>query len=271
MKVIIITRQEILRVFAVLVIGIFACVVTAQGVSAVQASSQPQKIPIYSVETTEKKVAISFNTAWENRQTEALISILNQFQVNASFFVTGTWIDSYPESAKAIFDAGNELCNYSDTGSYMTRLSKEQILSEIEMCNQKIISVTETPPTLFRAPYGDYDNTVLEFAEKTGMQTVIGNIDSWDWKNLNAQEIYNRVTSLIQPGSILLFQNGAEHTTEVLPLILKFLQDNGYQIVPVSALVYQGEYLIDNAGKQIPEGLTSASLPIESQDAAVLS
>ena len=81
--------------------------------------------------------------------------------------------------------------------------------------------------------------------------TIQWSVDSLDWKDLSAQAIYERVTTKIEPGSIVLFHNAAKHTPEALPMILKYLKDNGYTAVPISELIYKENYKIDTAGKQI--------------------
>ena len=76
--------------------------------------------------------------------------------------------------------------------------------------------------------------------------------DSLDWKELPASEITQRVTSKVQPGSIVLFHNAALHTPEALPAILEYLLQEGYTIVPISQLLLTGEYTMDHTGRQCP-------------------
>ena len=78
-------------------------------------------------------------------------------------------------------------------------------------------------------------------------------MDSLDWKELSAGEIYDRVTSRVQPGSIVLFHNAALHTPEALPSIIEFLLQDGYDIVPVTDLLLKEEYTIDHTGRQCPK------------------
>ena len=77
-------------------------------------------------------------------------------------------------------------------------------------------------------------------------------MDSLDWKDLSAAEITRRVTSKVQPGSIVLFHNAGLHTPEALPDILDYLAKEGYTLVPISKLILTGDYTIDHAGKQCP-------------------
>ena len=89
---------------------------------------------------------------------------------------------------------------------------------------------------------------------------AVWDVDSLDWKDLSAAEITQRVTSRVQPGSIVLFHNAALHTPEALPGIIEALLQDGYEIVPVSQLILPGEcgvdYAMDHTGKQcrIQEG-----------------
>jgi len=81
--------------------------------------------------------------------------------------------------------------------------------------------------------------------------TFISNTDSLDWKNPTPKQIVERVTTQVKPGSIVLFHNGAKNTPTALPTVIETLQAHGYQIVPVSQLIYKDHYTMDNAGMQI--------------------
>ena len=76
--------------------------------------------------------------------------------------------------------------------------------------------------------------------------------DSLDWKEIPADEITQRVTSKVGPGSIVLFHNAALHTPEALPSILEQLTQEGYTFVPISQLILTGNYSIDHTGRQCP-------------------
>ena len=147
--------------------------------SAVTFAQNDRKLPIYCVETDKKQVAISFDAAWGNDDTEQLISILKEYEVPATFFVVGSWVDKYPESVKQLSDAGHQVQNHSNTHPYMTQLSTEQMKNELESCNQKIEAITGACPTLFRPPYGDYDNAVIDAVADMKMYTI-----QWDVETL---------------------------------------------------------------------------------------
>lgn len=214
-------------------------------------ANQDRLLPIYCVETEKKQVAISFDAAWGNDDTQQLIDILKEYNAPATFFVVGAWVDKYPESVKALHDAGHQIQNHSNTHPHMPQLSREQMKDEIESCNQKIASITGVTPTLLRPPYGDYDNALIETMTELEMYTIQWDVDSLDWKDsATPQSICNRVTSKVKNGSIVLFHNDADHTPAALPNILKCLKDEGYEFVFISDLIYKENYEIIHDGTQ---------------------
>lgn len=246
MRFIILTRHRLMLCAA----AVAAVGVAIAGSLAVFAGSD-RLLPIYCVETDKKQLAISFDAAWGNDDTQALIDILAKYDVPATFFVVGAWVDKYPESVEALHKAGHHIENHSNTHPHMPQLSKAQMAEELESCNKKIQSITGICPTLLRPPYGDYDNCLIETAQSCNMQVIQWSVDSLDWKeNASAESICRRVTSKVKNGSIVLFHNDADHTPEALPTILKCLKDEGYEFVFISDLIYKENYEIKHDGTQ---------------------
>ena len=189
---------------------------------------------------------------WGNEDTQELIDILGRYGVRATFFVVGDWVDKYPESVQALHDAGHEVMNHSNTHAHMNQLSAQEIIADVEACNDKIEAVTGVRPTLIRPPYGEYNDQVISAIRSIGMEPIQWDVDSLDWKEISAQEITQRVTSRVQSGSIVLFHNAALHTPEALPGILECLLQEGYTFVPISELILEEPYTIDHTGRQCP-------------------
>ncbi len=220
----------------------------------VGAAASQRELPVYSVEREGKYVSLSFDAAWGNEDTQLLIDILGKYGVKATFFVVGQWVDRYPDSVKALHDAGHEVMNHSDLHPHMSKLSAAQIVSEVGACNDKMQAVTGVRPTLFRCPYGEYDDNVISAVRGMGMDVIQWDVDSLDWKDLSAGEITRRVTGRVGPGSIVLFHTAGLHTREALPAILDFLVSEGYTVVPISELVLTGDTYIDHTGRQHAAG-----------------
>ena len=216
----------------------------------VGASSTTRQLPVYSVQRDDKVVALSFDAAWGNEDTQTLIDILDKYDIHATFFVVGDWVDKYPESVKALSDAGNEVMNHSSHHAHFSQLNDSEIVSDITACNEKIAAVTGETPGLFRCPYGEYDDHVISAVNGMGMTAVQWDVDSLDWKGISADEIKSRVLKNVSPGSIVLFHNAAENTPQALPGIIESLIADGYRIVPISQMLLSGDYTIDHTGRQ---------------------
>ena len=214
--------------------------------------SAARQLPIYCVQRDQKLVSISFDAAWGNEDTQQLIDILGQYNVKATFFVVGAWADKYPESVKALHDAGHEVMNHSNTHAHYPQLSQQEVVADLNACNDKIEAITGERPTLVRLPYGDYDDCSIQAVRSIGMQPIQWDVDSLDWKEISAPEIQKRVVNKVCPGSIVLFHNAALHTPEALPGILEQLTQEGYTFVPISQLILTEEYSIDHTGRQCP-------------------
>lgn len=236
---------------ALAVAAIFAVVCSP---TAVRASVATKKLPIYCVQRDDRCVSLTFDAAWGNEDTQTLIDILGKYNVKATFFVVGAWVDKYPESVKALSDAGHEVMSHSNDHAHFSQLSTDQIVENLNTCNDKIEAVTGTRPTLFRCPYGEYDDHVVSAVTGMGMYTIQWDVDSLDWKDYDAKTIYKRVTSAVAPGSIVLFHNAALHTPEALADIIEYLISEGYSIVPVSELLLSEDFEMDHTGRMCKAG-----------------
>lgn len=220
--------------------------------AAVSVAGTSRQLPIYCVQRDQKVVSISFDAAWGNEDTQQLIDILGKYNIKATFFVVGEWVEKYPDSVKALHDAGHEIMNHSNTHAHYPQLSAEEVVKDLNDCNDKIEKITGVRPTLVRLPYGDYDDKSVNAVRSINMEPIQWDVDSLDWKDLSATEITKRVTSKVQPGSIVLFHNAAKHTPEALPAILEQLLQDGYTFLPISQIILDGEYTIDHTGRQCP-------------------
>lgn len=218
---------------------------------AVAVFSKQRKIPIYSVETEEKKVAISFDCAWGTDYTDRLLSVMREENVPSTFFMVEFWTTKYPEFVAKIAGEGHAIGTHSSTHSYMSKLSEQQIRAELESSSRAIEAITGEKVVLFRPPYGDYDDLLVQTAESMGLFTIQWDVDSLDWKNLSASEIENRVVSRVRNGSIVLFHNNGLHTADALPNIIRTLKEKGYSFVRVDELIYRENFVVDSNGRQI--------------------
>lgn len=241
-------RKMMTVISVLLAITVMSGLVAGQYISSASAT---KKLPIYSVQTDKKEVAITFDAAWTNQDTDELIKILKKHKATATFFIVGDWADRFPESVRAFYDAGHTIANHSDTHKAFSKCTREEIRKEITACNEKLEKIIGEEITLVRAPLGDYTKESLEVAESLGMKTIQWNCDSLDYTKISVEEIVNRVVNGTQNGSVILFHNGVENTVESLDRILTNLEKQGYSFVSVNDLIYKDNYYLDHTGKQI--------------------
>jgi len=257
MKVFYISRKMGTLIAGVLVVAlivgvwIFAAATdsSTQETMAVKGESH-RELPIYNVKTEEKKVAITFDAAWGEEKTAGLLELLEQYDIDATFFLIGYWVDQYPDNVKAIAEAGHEIGSHSDTHPYMTKLSTEEMQKELSTVAGKIKAITGSEPSLFRAPYGDYNDAVVKTVRGEGLEMIQWDVDSLDWKGLSGDEMLVRVKKKVQPGSILLFHNNSENLLDGVKKTLDYLKAEGYSFCRVSELIYPEPYTIAPNGMQ---------------------
>jgi len=267
MKILVWKSRRLALLCALMAVGMFACIAVYPFAAGAYPADRP--LPIYCVERPQKVCSISFDAAWGNEDTQLLIDILGKYNVKATFFVVGDWVSKYPESVRALADAGHEVMSHSSHHDHYNALSAEQITADLKESCDKIEAVTGTRPSLIRCPYGEYDDHVITAIRRCGMEPIQWSVDSLDWKGISAAEITQRVTERVEPGSIILFHNAAEHTPEALPNILKYLISQGYTVLPISKLVFPGicgeDYSIDHTGKQSALAAPRQASPSESE------
>lgn len=209
-----------------------------------------KKLPIYCVNTEEKKIAISFDTNWGSDNTKKILDILDKENVKATFFLIGAWVDKYPEYTKEIYKRGHEIGNHSDTHPDFAVISRNKMIQEIAITDAKLMKLIGKATDIFRFPSGSYNENAVNVVESTNHFCIQWDVDSVDWKEYGEDIEYNKVMKKVKPGSILLFHNNAKYTPRTLPRIIKDLKAEGYKFVKISDIIYKKNYYIDYNGKQ---------------------
>ena len=252
MKFLVLKKTIVFATFGLIVLcAVLAMPLGENSISAVFFGDNLRKVPIYNVDTTEKQVAISFDAAWGADKTEGIMEILKEYDVGATFFLVGFWAEKYPDLVKQIHENGYEIGTHSNTHPDLTKLNRDQIDLELNNSISAIkTACADVDIKLFRAPYGAYNNTVIDSAENLGLKTIQWDVDSLDWKGLSGAEIATRIMDRVKPGSIILCHNNSDHILDALPIVLDRLKMQGYKITCIGDLVYGDNYTIDRAGVQ---------------------
>ncbi len=232
----------------VVILFVMAFMIT--GEQTVQTAVATKELPIYNVETKEKKIAFTMNCAWEADDIEKILETLSKHNTHITFFMVGDFVNRYPEAVKKIAEAGHEIGNHSDTHPHVNNLSLEKNREEIQKCSQKIEQITGKKTTLYRGPYGEYNDTVIKSAKSQNHTTIQWNLDTLDYSGLTGEEMWKRLENKLTPGSIILSHNGTKHTADSLEMLLEQIEQKGYKIVTVSELIHKENYYIDVNGTQ---------------------
>ena len=245
-------KKSILKYVSLILMGIiFSIILSSTGAYQVFYGYAVRELPIYRVQTEEKKIAISFDCAWGTDYTDSLLEIMQESNVKCTFFTVEFWAKKYPEYIKKIDSYGHELGTHSATHPYMSKLSRENIIKELSSSTKVIENITGKKVELFRPPYGDYNDTLIKTARELGLYTIQWDVDSLDWKDLSAEEICKRVLSRVKNGSIVLFHNQGLNTAKALPIIISQLKAKGYQFVSIGNLIYKDNFKMGADGTQI--------------------
>lgn len=214
-----------------------------------------KKIPIYCVETQNPQIALSFEVSGNGEDTRRMMEILAKHKLKATFFVTGDWVSQYPDEVKLIISQGHDLGNHSESHKNMSRLERGEVRRELALVHDKVKELTDVDMVLFRPPYGDYDNDVVEVADSMGYYPVQWDIDSMDWKDYGTASIVAQVLDHphLGNGSIVRLHCGSKYTPQALEKLITGIEDKGYELVPVSALIWKKGYHVDPNGRQISE------------------
>ena len=229
-----------------------AVYVTNKNSDATAVVAAKKELPIYCTEQREKVIAISFDASWGADKTIPILDILDQYQVKTTFFLVGNWVERYPEMVQEIARRGHEIGNHSDTHAHMNKLTEDGIRKELKMMSDRVEKLIGIRPTLFRPPYGEYNDRVISVARSEGYEAVQWSIDSLDWKDRGTQDIIKQCTQRVEKGDIVLFHNDSNDIVNALPSVIQHYQALDFKIIPVSEILLNAPYTIDVQGKQHP-------------------
>lgn len=249
-------NKQKIYAYAVSIVTVVLLFCVAEGLNitqnAIQTSVQSNKLlPIYSVQTDEKKVAFTMNCAWNADDIDNILKTLKENNVKITFFMVGDWVDKYPEAVKKIYEAGHEIASHSNTHPHVNNLSYEKNIEEIEKSNDKIEKITGKRTKIYRPPYGEYNDIVIKAATDKGYYTIQWNLDTLDYTGLTGDEMWNRINQKIKAGDIILSHNGTQHTADSLDMLIKNIKKKGFEITTISNLIYKDNYKINSDGTQM--------------------
>lgn len=212
--------------------------------------SAAQVIQSGTLPSSTKQIALTFDSGWLFEQTIPLLNVLDQYNVTATFFPRALWVKDNPELAKEIVKRGHTMGNHSLTHSHMKELSAQQMRHEMQESTRIIQETTGVRPFMFRPPFGEYNQLLLEVLAETGYPySIMWTIDTLDWaagttRNVGGSQVYidtdfivNRVLNNASDKGIVLMHIGGGGTVQALPRIIEGLRNKGYQMITVDEML----------------------------------
>lgn len=252
MKIVVFSVRRFLKYFLIMVATVLIITLfSLTGMDVLGVFSDQREIPIYSVDMPDKVASITFDCAWGADDIPDILTSLKNADVRATFFIVGQWAEKYPEKVKMIAEDGHDVANHSYSHLRMGSLGSAKAAGELKDCGNLLERLSGTKCDLFRAPFGEYSDTLIKEARRQGYYTVQWDVDSLDWRpGISQDEIVNRINTKVKNGSIILFHNDTPHTAKILPSILEALKNKGYGFLPVSKMILRSDYYIDYEGRQ---------------------
>ena len=206
----------------------------------VQPTPVTRKPPVKPSQALHKKivqtctVALTFDDGPNPPYTQQILNILQSRGVPATFFVVGQRVAANPEIVQAEVAAGYPVGNHSWSHPELSKLSEEEVQSELSRTSDILQEVAGYRPTVFRPPYGDYNQTVQNAASEENMELILWDNSPDDWRLPGAKVISERAISAAHNGSVILLHDGGgdrSQTVAALPVIIDGLEARGFRFV----------------------------------------
>lgn len=187
---------------------------------------------VYDPNQHKKMVALTFDDG-PGKYTMELLNCLEENGARATFFMQGINAEQYPDEIKKMQEIGCELGNHSYNHPQLTSLSSDQIREQFEKTSSIIEDACGSRPTVARTPYGAQNESVLSYV---GFPCFMWNIDTLDWKTMDADSTYNTTMDNVTDGDIVLMHDIHEPSVQAALRIIPALVEQGYKLVTVSEL-----------------------------------
>lgn len=197
-------------------------------------------VPITTIDPDKPMVALTFDDG-PSKHTNRLLDIFAEYGGKGTFFVVGNLIDNRADTLKRMAAEGHEIAGHSWSHRQLTKLSTQELTDQIMTTRAKIFDITGIDSTVIRPPYGAFNNDVKQTCSELGIIMVNWSLDTLDWKNKNADTIYNAIMKDVKDGDIILCHDLHGTTVDAMERVIPALIEQGYQLVTVSELLSYSE------------------------------
>jgi len=252
MRIFVMKKSTLIKaaVFVLLIVGaVLYTQFVMQDTNDVFSAKGKEQMPVCSVKTDVKEIALTIDTAFGNDKTQELLDILDEFNVKATFFVVGMWAQENPDLMQKIIAGGHEVQNHSMEHERYPDLKVEEILSDAQAAQTLLNEETGKNANIIRLPFGAFDDKTIKILMDNDFIPAKWSVDGQDWKTDDVKEVYNNVIKDIKGGDIIMLQNNTVGAEGALKDIITQLLDKGYEFETISELLPEGEITIDDQGR----------------------
>jgi len=199
---------------------------------------------VRTVPTQQPMVALTFDDGPYPIYTPAILRLLDEYHAHATFFMIGTAIEQHPEIVREVVAQGHVVGNHTYTHPHDLRAcSPEQVHQELHQCAESIATITGHQPSLFRAPCGRLNATIMHIATAQHYTVIGWTVCADHHEAPTPEQMAYRVLTRVHPGAIILLHDGRTNArwkdVKATALILAELHRQGYQCVTLPELLAQ--------------------------------
>ena len=187
----------------------------------------------YRGNTEQNNVSLMINVYWGNEYLPSILKTFDDYNVKTTFFVGGMWVSKYPEELMNLVNKGHEIGNHGFFHKDQDKLSYNENQQEIFNTHKIVKEYIGKDMTLFAPPSGAFNDYTIHCATNLGYQVIMWSRDTIDWRDQDANLIYERATKKLSNGELILMHPTLK-TAEALPRILDYCKNNNLNVVPVS-------------------------------------
>lgn len=197
-----------------------------------------------SVDTSEKRVALTFDDGPHPRHTPRLLDLLAEKNARATFFLVGKRVRQFPEVTRMIVEGGHEIGNHTYRHLPLSLLPSPMVRNEIREAGDLIMHASGFRPRYLRPPMGWFNGNVLRIAAELGYRPVIGDVHPRDSRTPGTEIILQYILERVKPGSIVILHDGGwrldadrSQSIEATRRFLAEMTDRGYAFETLTGLV----------------------------------
>jgi peptidoglycan-N-acetylglucosamine deacetylase len=191
----------------------------------------------------EAFISLTFDDGPHPEYTPAVLDLLAEYQVKATFFCIGKEIEKYPELVARIAREGHLIGNHSYSHSnFFDFYSWRRVKRELEQTNELISRYTGQQAQWFRPPFGVTNPPISRAVKALGLKVIGWSVRSLDTVIHDEKRLSRKVMQKLSAGDVILFHDTHAHVVPVLRTILEELKKRGLEVRPLDEVLNQKAY-----------------------------